>query len=383
MTDEAQGSPARNAGDTSVLGKSRRKPLLLGLGAAVVGVAVLYGAYDVFIGSRSVSTDNAYVGGDNAQVTPLTSGRVVEVLVTDTQPVRKGQLLFRIEDADQRIALEQAEAELASAQRTYGQSLANNRALGASADASDAQINSAKAKLASAKATLTKAQADYSRRAALVGSGAVSAEDLTTAREALASAKASEGEARAMLAQMQAAAVSARRQEDASVAITQGTTLSTAPQIRQAQAKVDQAKLDLERTIVRAPIDGVIAKRAIQVGQKVQAGNVAMTVVPVGQLYVDANFKETQLGNVRPGQKATLTSDFYGSKVRYHGKVIGFAGGTGAAFALIPAQNATGNWIKVVQRLPVRIELDPKELQEHPLRIGLSMDAEVELSDAD
>ncbi|QDK33433.1 HlyD family efflux transporter periplasmic adaptor subunit [Sphingomonas sp. IC081] len=383
MTDEAQGSPAGNAGDTSVLGKSRRKPLLLGLGAAVVGVAVLYGAYDLFIGSRSVSTDNAYVGGDNAQVTPLTSGRVVEVLVTDTQPVRKGQLLFRIEDADQRIALEQAEAELASAQRTYGQSLANNRALGASADASDAQINSAKAKLASAKATLTKAQADYGRRAALVGSGAVSAEDLTTAREALASAKASEGEARAMLAQMQAAAVSARRQEDASVAITQGTTLSTAPQIRQAQAKVDQAKLDLERTIVRAPIDGVIAKRAIQVGQKVQAGNVAMTVVPVGQLYVDANFKETQLGNVRPGQKATLTSDFYGSKVRYHGKVIGFAGGTGAAFALIPAQNATGNWIKVVQRLPVRIELDPKELQEHPLRIGLSMDAEVELTDAD
>jgi membrane fusion protein (multidrug efflux system) len=182
---------------------------------------------------------------------------------------------------------------------------------------------------------------------------------------------------------MEAAAVSARRQEDASVAITQGTTLSTAPQIRQAQAKVDQAKLDLERTIVRAPIDGVIAKRAIQVGQKVQAGNVAMTVVPVGQLYVDANFKETQLGNVRPGQKATLTSDFYGSKVQYHGKVIGFAGGTGAAFALIPAQNATGNWIKVVQRLPVRIELDPKELQEHPLRIGLSMDAEVELTDAD
>ena len=366
-----------------MLGKSRRKPLLLGLGAAVIGVAVLYGAYDVFIGSRSVSTDNAYVGGDNAQVTPLTSGRVVEVLVTDTQPVKKGQLLFRIEDADQRIALEQAEAELASAQRTYGQSLANNRALGASADASDAQIASAKAKLASAQATLTKAQADYGRRAALVGSGAVSAEDLTTAREALASAKAADGEARAMLAQMEAAAVSARRQEDASVAITQGTTLSTAPQIRQAQAKVDQAKLDLERTIVRAPIDGVIAKRAIQVGQKVQAGNVAMTVVPVGQLYVDANFKETQLGNVRPGQKATLTSDFYGSKVQYHGKVVGFSGGTGAAFALIPAQNATGNWIKVVQRLPVRIELDPKELQEHPLRIGLSMDAEVELTDAD
>ncbi|WP_395331397.1 HlyD family efflux transporter periplasmic adaptor subunit [Novosphingobium sp. BL-8H] len=382
MTDEAQGSPAENAGSGSVLGKERRKPLLVGLGVAVVVVAALYGAYDFFIGSRSVSTDNAYVGADNAQVTPLTSGRVVEVLVTDTQPVKKGQLLFRIEDADQRIALEQAEAELASAQRTYGQSLANNRALGASADASDAQINSAKAKLTSAQATLTKAQADYGRRAALAGSGAVSAEDLTTAREALASAKASEGEARAALAQMQANAISARRQEDASVAITQGTTVTTAPQIRQAQAKVDQAKLDLERTVVRAPIDGVIAKRAIQVGQKVQIGAVAMTVVPVGQLYVDANFKETQLGNVRPGQNATLTSDFYGSGVKFHGKVIGFSGGTGAAFSLIPAQNATGNWIKVVQRLPVRIELDPKELQEHPLRVGLSMDAEVDLTDA-
>ncbi len=382
MTDEAQGSPAENAGSGSVRGKNRRKPLLVGLGVAVVVVAALYGAYDFFIGSRSVSTDNAYVGADNAQVTPLTSGRVVEVLVTDTQPVKKGQLLFRIEDADQRIALEQAEAELASAQRTYGQSLANNRALGASADASDAQINSAKAKLASAQATLTKAQADYSRRAALVGSGAVSAEDLTTAREALASAKASQGEATAALAQMQANAISARRQEDASVAITKGTTLDTAPQIRQAQAKVDQAKLDLERTVVRAPIDGVIAKRSIQVGQKVQVGAVAMTVVPVNQLYVDANFKETQLGNVRPGQNATLTSDFYGSGVKFHGKVIGFSGGTGAAFSLIPAQNATGNWIKVVQRLPVRIELDPKELQQHPLRVGLSMDAEVDLTDA-
>ena len=161
-------------GSGSVLGKSKRKPLLIGLAVGVAAVGLLYFAYDTFIGSRSVSTDNAYVGGDNAQVTPLTSGRVVEVLVTDTQPVRKGQLLFRIEDSDQRIALAQAEAEFAAAQRRYGQSLAQNRALGASADASDAQINSAKASVASAEATLAKAQTDFRRRKALVGSGAVS-----------------------------------------------------------------------------------------------------------------------------------------------------------------------------------------------------------------
>lgn len=379
MSDEQN----NEQGSGSVLGKNKRKPLLIGLAVGVAAIGLLYFAYDTFIGSRSVSTDNAYVGGDNAQVTPLTSGRVVEVLVTDTQPVRKGQLLFRIEDSDQRIALAQAEAELAAAQRRYGQSLAQNRALGASADASEAQINSAKASVASAEATLTKARTDFARRQALVGSGAVSGDELTTARQQLASAQASASEARAMLAQMQAAAVSARRQEDAAVALTKGTSDTTAPEIRQAQAKLDQAKLDLERTIVRAPIDGVIAKRAIQVGQKVQAGGVAMTVVPVGHLFVDANFKETQLGKVRPGQSATLTSDFYGGDVVYHGKVIGFAGGTGSAFSLIPAQNATGNWIKVVQRLPVRIELDPKELQAHPLRIGLSMDAEIELTDAD
>ncbi|AOR76850.1 MULTISPECIES: HlyD family efflux transporter periplasmic adaptor subunit [Novosphingobium] len=379
MSDETP----NDAGSSTVVDKSKRKNLLLGLGGAVVVIGGLWFLYAEFIGSRTVSTDNAYVAGENAQVTPLTSGRVVEVLVTDTQPVRKGQLLFRIEDSDQKIAVQQAEANLAMMQRRYGQSIANNAALGAAAGASDAQINTARAGLASAQATLTKTQEDYKRRAALSGTGAVSNEELTTARQALDSAKASYQQAQAAVAQAQENARSARRQEEAAVALTKGTTLQTAPEILQAQAQLEQAKLDLERTIVRAPIDGVVSRRSIQVGQRIQSGQAAMTVVPVGELYVDANFKEDQLGKVRSGQKATLTSDFYGGKVEYHGKVVGFSGGTGAAFSLIPAQNATGNWIKVVQRLPVRIQLDPKELKEHPLRIGLSMEAEIDLTDND
>lgn len=370
---------ASGAESGSVVDKSKRKNLLLGLGGAVVVIGGLWFLYEEFIASRSVSTDNAYVAAENAQVTPLTSGRVVEVLVTDTQPVRKGQLLFRIEDADQKIALQQAEANLAQVERKYGQSLANNAALGAAAGANEAQINTARAGLASAQATLTKAQEDYKRRAALAGSGAVSADELTSARQALDSAKASYQEAQAAVSQAQENARSARRQEEAAVALTKGTTQQTAPEVLAAQAQLAQAKLDLERTVVRSPIDGVIARRTIQVGQRIQTGQAAMTIVPVAQLYVDANFKEDQLGKVRSGQKATLTSDFYGGDVEYHGKVVGFSGGTGAAFSLIPAQNATGNWIKVVQRVPVRIALDPKELAEHPLRVGLSMTAEIDV----
>jgi len=365
---------------TPVVAKKNRKPLLIGLAIAVVVIGALYLLYDVFIGSRSVSTDNAYVAGESAQVTPLTSGRITDVMVTDTQSVKKGQILFRIEDTDQKIAVAQAEALLTLSQRRYSQSRAQGAAATASADAEAAAVPEAQAKLSSASAALDKARTDYSRRAALAGSGAVSAEELTTAKNALADAQASYKQASAALGQARANAVSARKNETATNALTQGTTVSTAPEVRAAQARLAQARLDLERTVVRAPVDGVVSKRTVQVGQKVESGNTAMIIVPVNQLYVDANFKENQLGKVRPGQDATVTSDFYGSDVVYHGKVVGFAGGTGAAFSLIPAQNATGNWIKVVQRLPVRIALDPKELREHPLRVGLSMEAEIDLT---
>ncbi|MCJ2188801.1 HlyD family secretion protein [Novosphingobium beihaiensis] len=388
MSEDVQDQPAEERkpnGESSgaVVDRKKRGPLLIGLVAVVAVIAGLYVLYDVFIGSRSVSTDNAYVAGETAEVTPLTSGKVIEVMVTDTQPVRRGQVLFRLDDADQKIALAQAQAGLEYAKRRYGQARANDTALGAAADASETQIRAAQAKVTSAEAALAKAQTDYDRRAALAGSGAVSGEELTAAREALASAKAAAHEAQAGLASARSNAISARRQQEAAQALTRGTSVETAPEVLLAKSRVAAAELDLKRTVIRAPIDGIVAKRTIQVGQKVENGTPALSIVPVNQLYVDANFKEDQLGKVRSGQSATVTSDFYGDDVVYHGKVVGFSGGTGAAFSLIPAQNATGNWIKVVQRLPVRIELDPKELKEHPLRIGLSMEAEIDLTSKD
>ncbi|MEJ2457058.1 MAG: HlyD family efflux transporter periplasmic adaptor subunit [Novosphingobium sp.] len=385
MSEDAQDQPAeeqkpRGGGSGAVIDGKNRKPLLIGLVAALAVIGGGYVLYDVFIGSRSVSTDNAYVAGETAEVTPLTSGKVVEVMVTDTQSVRRGQILFRLDDSDQQIALAQARAGYEYAKRRYGQALANDTALGAAADASEMQIGVAQAKVTSAEAMLAKAQTDYDRRAALSGSGAVSGDELTSAREALANAKAAVREALAGLASARSNAISARSQQEAAQALTRGTSVETAPEVLLAKSRLASAELDLKRTVIRAPIDGVVAKRTIQVGQKVENGTAAMSIVPVNQLYVDANFKEDQLGKVRRGQSATVTSDFYGDDVVYHGKVVGFSGGTGAAFSLIPAQNATGNWIKVVQRLPVRIELDPKELKAHPLRIGLSMEAEIDLT---
>lgn len=374
MTESAQDGPE------SVIDNRKRKPLLVILLIVVAVLGLLYLLYSVFFDGRSVSTDNAYVVGDTAQITPLTQGQVVEVVVVNTQPVRKGQLLMRLDDSDQRIAVAEAEAKLAMAQRNYTQARAQGSAAGASAEAKEAGIPEAEARLASAQADFERARADYKRRASLDGSGAVSGEELTSARNALTAAQAAVQQAQAGVAQARADATSAREQETATRAATQGLAVAQAPEVRAAMARLDSAKLDLERTVIRAPIDGVIAQRSVQVGQRVTSGTVAMIIVPVNELYVDANFKENQLAKVRSGQDVEVTSDFYGSKVVYHGKVIGFAGGTGSAFALIPAQNATGNWIKVVQRLPVRIQLDPKQLREHPLRIGLSMDATIDLT---
>ncbi|MET1755468.1 HlyD family efflux transporter periplasmic adaptor subunit [Novosphingobium sp. RD2P27] len=373
---------AAGAGDPSgaVVDKSKRRPLLMGVLVAVVVIGGLYLLYETFIGGRWVSTDNAYVAADTAQVTPLTAGQVVEVAVIDTQPVRRGQLLMRLDDEDQSIAVAQAEAELAAAQRRYTQSRAQGSAAGATAQAKEAAVPAAQAQLASARADLEKARADYQRRASLEGSGAVSGEELTSARNILSASQAAVLQAEASLSQARADATSARRNEAATVALTEGLPMDEAPEVRAARARLSQAKLDLARTVIRAPIDGVVAQRSVQVGQRVTNGSVAMVIVPLEQLYVEANFKEDELGKVRSGQTVDLTSDFYGDDVVYHGKVMGFAGGTGSAFALIPAQNATGNWIKVVQRLPVRISLDAEELRAHPLRVGLSMEATIDLT---
>ncbi|AGH50547.1 efflux pump membrane protein [Sphingomonas sp. MM-1] len=357
-----------------------RKRLLTGLAAVVILAGVGYGAWYLLIGSRHATTDNAYVNAETAQITPLIAAQVIEVAVSDTQAVKRGDVLVRLDDSDARIAVAEAEAELARAQRQFGRTSASSEALAAQVRARQAEIERAQAELVSARAAFAKAQVDFDRRAKLAPSGAVSGDELTSATNALAAARANLETAQAGVAQANSTRIAAAGDLAANDAIIAGTTVSTNPDVRAAQAKLDKARLDLSRTVIRAPIDGIVTRRQVQLGQRVAAGTVVMMIVPVDQAYVDANFKEGQLKHVRIGQTAELTSDLYGDGVVYHGKVVGLAGGTGSSFALIPAQNATGNWIKVVQRLPVRIQLDPKELREHPLRVGLSMEVDVDIS---
>ena len=374
--------PEPTAGEKPAIASSKRKMLFIVFAAVIVTIAAGVWLYQTVIGSRSVSTDNAYVAAETAQVTPLTGGQVTELDVIETQQVKKGQVLFRLSDPDQRNTLAGVEADYAAARRRYEQTLSQGSALASTADARGAAVASARAQIAVTQADVTRARADLSRREALVGSGAVSGEELTTARNAYSAAVARIAAAQGALAQANADVASAQSNAQAAFALVRGTSVDTGPEVRAAAARLNQARLDLDRTTVRAPVDGVVAKLAVQAGQRVTAGTVTMMIVPIDKLYVDANFKENQLGRVRLGQKVTLTSDYYGSKVAFHGKVAGFAGGTGAAFSPIPAQNATGNWIKVVQRLPLRVALDPAELRAHPLRVGLSMAAEIDLTDS-
>jgi membrane fusion protein (multidrug efflux system) len=358
--------------------RRKRLKILLGLAAAKV---VIGGAWWLMSDGDHVMTDNAYVNADSAQVTALVSGPIRSVEVVNTEVVRRGQILFRLDDSDARLALAKAEADYLKARKQFGQISATSGSLAAQIGARDADIGQAQAQLASASANLQKAGIDLRRRSELVESGAVSKEELSTAQNAYSTAQANVSQARAAVAQASASRGAARESWAANEALIAGTSVDTSPDVAAAKARLDQARLDLERTVIRAPIDGVVTNRQIQVGQRVAAGSAVMTIVPVSSAYVDANFKEGQLARVRPGQKVELKSDLYGGDVVYHGRVIGFSGGTGSAFALIPAQNATGNWIKVVQRLPVRIALDPKELAQHPLRVGLSMEAEIDVSE--
>ncbi|MFW1754509.1 HlyD family efflux transporter periplasmic adaptor subunit [Acinetobacter wanghuae] len=359
--------------------KSKRKKALSIVAMLVLTALIIFAIWRVFFNS-SVTTDNAYVGAETASVTSMVSGQVAEVLVSDTQTVKRGEVLLRIDARDAEIAVNQAQAELLKAKRQYKQTSANSGALSSQVGVSDDAIHSAEAQVEQAKAALDKAQDELARREKLTASGAISKEELSTAQSVLNNAKAGYDLAQAGLAQARSSQKAAQSTLAANDALILGSNVNSTPDVQIAQAKLKQALLDLERTEIKAPFDGVISRRSIQVGQRVAPGNVLMMVVPVSQLYVDANFKESQLKQVRPGQKVTLISDLYGDDVEYTGTVVGFSGGTGSAFALIPAQNATGNWIKVVQRLPVRIQLDPKQLAEHPLRVGLSMEATVDLS---
>jgi len=361
----------------------KRKKLFSIFGAVVVIAAVGYGTYWHFIGSRYVSTDNAYTAAEISQVTPAINGIVAAVKVVDTQAVKQGDILVVIDDSDARLALAQAEADLGRAQRRVQGYFANDSGLAAQVLARDAEQKRAAAQLLSSQADLQRAELDLRRREALAKSGSVSGEELSNARTMLLTAQANLKAAEAGEVQAKANRNATVGAQKASTVLTADTTVDTNPEVTLARAKRDQAKLDLERTVLRAPVDGVIARRQVQVGQRVQAGTALLSVVPIQSLHVDANFKESQLTQVHIGQPVTMKADLYGSAVEYHGTVVGLSGGTGSAFAVIPAQNATGNWVKVVQRLPVRISIDSKELTKEPLSVGLSMEVSIDTRSKD
>ena len=374
LEDTQTMASAPPAGDAA----AKRKRGFAILGGAVLAAAVVYGGYEVLFGGRYVETDNAYVAAEIAPVTALSGGTVIRVAAVDTMAVKKGDVLIELDPADARIAVAEAEAAVAQALRRVNQTVETGTALAAQVQATDADIKRKQALVGVAAANLARAKLDLTRREALVSGGAVSGEELSSARNAFAAAQGQLTVAEADLAQARASRGSAEGQSNANAALVGDTAPAENPDVLAAKARLDRAKLDLARTVIRAPVDGIVTQRNVQVGQRVASGTVLLTVVPLGEAHVDANYKEGQLRRVAPGQPVELTSDLYGSSVVYHGRVVGFSGSTGSAQALIPAQNATGNWIKVVQRLPVRVALDPRELKAHPLRVGLSMTATID-----
>ncbi|MFJ1303017.1 EmrA/EmrK family multidrug efflux transporter periplasmic adaptor subunit [Pseudomonadota bacterium AL_CKDN230030165-1A_HGKHYDSX7] len=343
---------------------ARKRLLLLATGAFIV-LALAYAIWWFLYGSHFESTDDAYVHGNLVQITPQVPGTVIAIEADDTESVKAGQPMVRLDPADTDVALQQAEAKLAQTVRQVRTLYVQNDALAADVDVRQADIERA-------QADLTRAQSDLKRRQALGRSGGVSGEEILHAETALKTAQSG-------LAQARAALASARARLATNLALTQGTEVAQHPDVREAAAALRNAWLNQSRTVLPAPVSGMVARRNAQVGQRVAPGSVLMNIVPLDQVWVEANFKEGQLRHMRVGQPVTLKADLYGGDVVYHGKVVGLDAGTGSAFALLPAQNATGNWIKVVQRVPVRIALDPEDLKQHPLRIGLSMDVEVDI----
>jgi membrane fusion protein (multidrug efflux system) len=363
-------------------GPGRRRRWLLLFGGAALSAGIGVGLWQLFFAGDTVSTDNAYTAAEVAQITPLVNGPVKQVKVVDAQAVRAGEVLIVLDNADAQIALKQAEANLARTKRQIRQIMANDVNLAAQVNLRRAEQEAARAELTRARALLEKAALDAKRRRNLVEEGAVSRQDLTDAETRLREVEAEVTRAGARVEASRAANAAAGGARQANAALIADSTVESHPDVQAAAARLEKARIDDARTVIRAPVDGVVTQRAVEVGQHVQAGMRLMSVVPVSQIHVDANFKEGQLRNVRPGQPVRLTSDLYGDEVVYNGRIEGIAGGTGSAFSAIPAQNATGNWIKVVQRLPVRIRLEPEQLEKHPLRVGLSMTVTVDL-DAD
>ncbi|MCK9688600.1 HlyD family efflux transporter periplasmic adaptor subunit [Scleromatobacter humisilvae] len=352
---------------TPPAGNPKRRTALTAIAVAVLVIGGGYGIYYWMTGRHSESTDNAYVQANVVQITAQAGGTVTAINADDTDFVKAGQLLVKLDPADARVALDQAEAALASTVRETRILFANNSTL-------QAQIDARAADATRAKADLDKAQDDVTRRQPLVQSGAVGKEEFSHATDTLASAKSAYTAAKSALD-------AAREQLSSNQTQTEGTSVAEHPNVQRAAAKVREAWLAVQRADVPAPVSGTVARRSVQVGQRVQAGVPLMSVVTLDNAWVDANFKEGQLERLRIGQPATLEADVYGKHVVFHGKVEGLGAGTGAAFSLLPAQNATGNWIKVVQRVPVRISLDPKEIAQNPLRVGLSMNVSVNVAD--
>ncbi len=333
---------------------AKRKRLLTILALIFLIAGTIWGVR-WFLHSRGhESTDDAYVAGNLVRATPRVAGSVVAVLADDTDFVKQGQVVVKLDDTDARLSLAKAEADLGEIVRRISQTF----------EAHAQQT----ANLAVKQRILEQAAADLVRRERAVAVDAISREEAEHARAARDQARSELDLARAQLA--------------ASKAEVGGTSVATHPAVKQAEARLREAWLALNRCEIRAPSDGQVAKRSVQVGQQVAPGMALMAIVPMTQLWVEANFKEDQLKGMHIGQPVQLVSDLYGSGTIFHGTVAGLSPGTGSVFSLLPAQNASGNWIKIVQRLPVRIALDTKELAEHPLRVGLSMKVEVETAAA-
>ena len=333
----------------------RRKRVLLAISAVFLLGGAAYAAYYALVGSKEQETDNAYVGGNLVTLSSQVAGNVQEIRADDTQLVQAGSPIVQLDAADADVALNQAEARLGATVRQQRQRYADV-----------AQYDAA---IAQRRLALRNAEDDLARRKPLAADHTVSGEDVEHARQAVDNAR--------------AALAVAERQADAAQAGVAGVALAQHPAVQAAKADYAQAWLAARRNAILAPVTGYVAKRSVQVGAHVAAGTPLLSIVPLDQLWVDANYKESELRHIRIGQPATVTADMYGSKVRYHGKVLGLSAGTGSAFSLLPAQNASGNWIKVVQRVPVRIALDPNELVRHPLRVGLSTTVVIDISNTD
>ena len=344
---------ATTSASAAQLMRQRRQTWLAAFTVAVLVVALLATAWWWLYASRYQSTDDAYVAGDLVTVMPQVSGTVVAIDADETDLVHAGQELVRLDATDARIALEDAEQQLARTVRQT-RTVFDNR-------------DQLSAVVGQRRAELDRALADYNRRKDLAATGAVSSEEVGHAHDALNAAR--------------DALIAAQKNLAASAALVGHTGIADNPDVQAAATQVERAWLGLQRTSVRAPVTGYVARRSVQLGERIAPGGPLMAIVPLERLRVDANFREVQLKHMRIGQPVTLIADLYGGRVEYRGTVAGLGLGTGAAFALLPAQNATGNWIKVVQRVPVRIALDPRQLAAHPLRIGLSMHATVDVRD--